>query len=88
MGSKMGPNHTCLFVGSIEEQIVSQYTDFVPQLHNKYIDDILGVACCSQLELKDYINFTSNFRPALQFTHIISDTELSFLNINLRIAND
>lgn len=29
---------------------------FVPQLHKKYIDDVLGVACCSRLELEDYIS--------------------------------
>ena len=30
MGSKMGPNYACLFVGYIEEQISSQYTGFIP----------------------------------------------------------
>ena len=29
MGSKMGPNYGCLFVGYIEEQIICQYTGFV-----------------------------------------------------------
>ena len=88
MGSKMGPNYACLFVGYIEEQIASQYTGFVPQLHKRYIDDVLGVACCSRLELENYISFVSNFHPALQFTHTISDTELSFLDMTLRITND
>ncbi|KAL9954237.1 hypothetical protein ACROYT_G041745 [Oculina patagonica] len=57
MGSKMGPNYACLFVGYIEEQIARQYTGFVPQLHKRYIDDVLGVACCSRVELDNYINF-------------------------------
>ena len=88
MGSKMGPNYACLFVGYIEEQIARQYTGFVPQLHKRYIDDVLGVACCSRLELDNYINFVSNFHPALQFTHTISASDISFLDINLRITND
>ena len=76
MGSKMGPNYACLFVGYIEEQIARQYTGFVPQLHKRYIDDVLGVACCSRLELDNYINFVSNFHPALQFTHTISASDI------------
>ena len=88
MGSKMGPNYACLFVGFIEEQISQQYTGTVPHLHKRYIDDVVGVACCSRVELDDYIAFVSNFHPALQFTHTISETELPFLNINLRISGD
>ena len=58
------------------------------QLHKRYIDDVVGIACCSHVELEDYIAFVSNFHPALQFTHTISETELPFLYINLRISGD
>ena len=88
MGSKMGPNYACLFVGYVEEQIGQQYTGTVPQLHKRYIDDVVGIASCSRVELEDYIAFVSNFNPALQFTHTISETELPFLDINLRISGD
>ena len=87
MGSKMGPNYACLFVWYVE-RITSQYHGFVPQLHKRYIDDVIGVACCSRVDLENYIRFVSNFHPALQFTHTISDTELSFLDITLRITDD
>ena len=48
MGSKMGPNYACLFVGFIEEQIRSSYTGFVAKLHmyKRYIDDVVGAAQC------------------------------------------
>ena len=72
----------------IEEQISQQYTGTVPQLHKRYFDDVVGIACCSRIELEDYIAFVSNFHPALQFTHTISETELPFLDINLRISVD
>ena len=88
MDSKMGPNYACLFVGFIEEQIGQQYTGAVPQLHKRYIDDVVGIACCNHVELEDYIAFVFNFHPALQFTHTISETELPFLDINLRISGD
>ena len=40
------------------------------------------------MDLENYICFVSNFHPALQFTHTISDSELSFLDITLRITDD
>ena len=49
---------------------------------------MVGIACCSRVELEEYIAFVSNFHPALQFTHTISETELPFLDINLRISGD
>jgi len=42
MGSRMGPNYACLFVGYVEQQIREQYTGFIPQLHNRYIVTLLG----------------------------------------------
>ena len=60
----------------------------MPPLHKTYIDDVIGVACCSRVELENYIHFVSNFHPALQPRHTISDTELSFLDITLRITDD
>ena len=88
MGSKMGSNYACPFAGYVEERIASQYHGFVPQLHKRYIDDVIGVACCSLVDLENYIRFVSKFHPALQFTHTISDTELSFLDITLHITDD
>ena len=87
MGSKTGPNYTCLFVGYVEEQIMRQYTGFIPQLHKRYVDDVVGIAHCSRVQLDDFINFVSSFHPALQFTHI-TKTELPFLDIKLRVSGD
>ena len=53
MGSKMGPNYSCLFVGFIEEQLGQQYTSTVPQLHKWYNDNVVGIACCSHVEIED-----------------------------------
>lgn len=88
MGSKMGPNYACLFVGYMEEAILSHYTGFIPQLHKRYIDDVVGAACCDRKDLEDFIEYVSNFHPALQYTHTISETSLPFLDINLRISNN
>ena len=64
VGSRMGPNYACLFVGYVEQQIREQYTGFIPQLHKRYIDDIVGAASCRRDELNDFIDFVSNFHPS------------------------
>ena len=88
MGSKMGPSYACLLVGYIEEQIRVHYTGFVPQLLKRYIDDVVGCAQCSRHDLEHYIDYVSNFHPALQFTSTISELELPFLDIKLSINSE
>ena len=87
MGSKMGPNYACLFVGYVEQQIREQY--ITPQLRKRYIDDIVEGASCRREELEVFIGFVSNFHPALQFTiPTITESELPFFDINLHISDD
>ena len=83
----MRPNYACLFVDHVEEQIREQYLGFAPQLHKRYIDDIVGAASRTREELEALIEFVSNFHPALRYTSTISETELPFLDINLHISD-
>ena len=87
MGSRMGPNYACLFVGYVEQQIREQYTGFIPQLHKRYIDNIVRAASCQRDELENFIDFVSNFHPALQFTSK-TEPDLPLLDITLRISED
>ena len=66
MGSRMGPHYAYLFVGYVEQQIREQYTGFIPQLHKRYIDDIVGAASCQRDELLKtlltlFLTFTQHF---------------------------
>ena len=81
----MGPNYANLFVGFVEKQIFEQYTDPIPDYLGRYIDDCLGIAACSRVELERFINFVDNFHPALQFTWKFSETSVSFLDILVSI---
>ena len=38
MGTKMGPNSKCLFVGYLEEKMFAEYNCPVPDLYKRYID--------------------------------------------------
>ena len=88
MGSKLGPAYACLFVGHQEELIFQSYTGPFPCLLRRYIDDIVGATSLSLKQLQAFIHFVNNFHPALEFTHIISEDCLSFLDIQLSVAED
>ena len=83
MGTRMGPSYTCLFMGHIEEQIFSRYPGPLPDLFKRFIDDCFGVSTLPKTELQDFIQYVSNFHPSLKFTHVISETSLPFLDINV-----
>ena len=37
MGSRIGPDYACLFVGYVEERMLSIYTGINPDLYKRYI---------------------------------------------------
>ena len=73
MGTKMGPNYANLFVGFVEKQIFEQYTGPMPDYFGRYIDDCLGTASCSRVDLEWFVNFVNGFHSLLQFTSEIRD---------------
>ncbi|CAH3199466.1 unnamed protein product [Porites evermanni] len=81
MGSRLGPNYACLFVGHVEEQIFQQYPGKKPDLYKRYIDYITA---CSKNELDNFAEFINNFHPSLKFTWAISDNQLPFLDLLLK----
>ena len=76
------PNYANLFVGFVEKQIFEQYTDPIPDYLGGYIDDCLGTASCSCVELERFITLLI---ISIQFTWEISETSASFLDILVSI---
>eukprot|EP00061_Rhincodon_typus_P005296 g24627.t1 len=72
----------------VEYSLFQSYSGPHPQLFLRYIDDIIGAAFLSCLELENFIQFASNFHPALTFTWSISDSSLSFLDISVCISGN
>ena len=85
MGSKLGPSYACLFVGYQEYLISQQYEGPIPHLIKRYIDDVVGATSLPREQLQAFIDFVSNFRPALKFTVEITETSIPFLDITLSI---
>ena len=88
MGTKMGPNYANLFVGFVEEQIFNQFDGPKPELFGRYIDDCLGATSCTKEELERFIGFVNSFHPALKFTWEISETSVTFLDINISVQDN
>ena len=86
MGNKMGPNYANLFVGYIEEQIFDyQFDGPRPELFGRFIDDCFGATSCSRRVLDQFIEFLNSFHPALDFTWEISESSVTFLDINVSV---
>ena len=84
MGSRLGPNYACLFVGHVEEQIFQQYPGKKPDLYKRYIEDIAVAASCSKNGLDNFAEFINNFHPSFKFTWAVSDNQLPFLDLLLK----
>ena len=81
MGSKLGPNYACLFVGYVEEQMLRDYTGIKPDLYKRYMDDVAGAASCTEDDLKQFLTFASNYHPKLEYTWSISSGSRSWICI-------
>ena len=55
-------------------------------IFRRYIDDCVGIWPGDRSELLSFINFVNAFHPSLKFTHEISNSSLSFLDIKLKIT--
>ena len=60
MGSRLGPNYACLFVGYVEERMLAENTGRKPDLYKRYMDDVAGAASGSEQELQQFLDFASS----------------------------
>ena len=81
MGTKMGPSYANLFMGHLEQQILSDYTGPSPEHLYRYIDDYVGATNMTKEELEAFITYANQYHPSIKFTSSISTESLSFLDI-------
>ena len=67
---------------------MNSYHGPFPCLIKRYMDDIIGATSLPLESLQEFINYTNNFHPALQFTHNITEDSLPFLDLRLTIKDD
>ena len=87
MGTKMGPNYACLFVGYVERKMFEDYKGNKTQLYKRYIDDVFGASSGTWQNLENSIEFCSAYHPSLKCTFGISESSFSVLNLCLSISD-
>lgn len=75
MGIRIDPNHTNLFVAYIEEH----FPGSIQELYARFIYNYIDLTSLNRNQLNDFISFINIFYSALEFTHIISDISVCFL---------
>ncbi|XP_076455795.1 uncharacterized protein LOC143290328 [Babylonia areolata] len=88
MGTKMGPSFACLFVDYVEEQALNHFSGTQPALFRRYIDDCLGVSTGPREVLLNFVQHLSSFHPALRYTHEVSSSSISFLDLSISVHPD
>ena len=72
----------------VKEQIFAQYTGTKPALFKRFIDDIVGATSETRDEIEVFATYVNSFHPSLNFTWIISDVQLPFLDFCLKPVPD
>jgi len=83
MGSKLGPNYACLFVGYVQEKMLRSCTGIKPDLYKRFMDDVAGAASCTEDDLTKFLTFASSYHPKLEYKWSTSSAKLPFLDMYL-----
>jgi len=82
MGTCLAPAYANIFMGKLEHKILSQ-APLRPLYYRRFIDDIVVIWPHSMPELLEFIELMNNFHPTIKFTHEISITKVTFLDVNI-----
>ena len=82
MGTKLASTYTNIFMGKLEESVLSS-ASLKPSYYKCYIDDILILWPYSETALDSFISSLNNFHPAIKFTSDINHRKITFLDVNI-----
>ena len=82
MGTKLAPNYANLFMSDFENKHV--FTQPVqPIYYRRYIDDIFFIWDRTVSELENFVNHLNSVHPTIKFTKDISNTTITFLDLDI-----
>ena len=87
IGTKAAPSFAITYMGAYEEEHVYTY-GLQPLLYLRYIDDIFMLWPHGEKELSTFIEHLNNRVPTIKFTEEHSATNVSFLDVMVRIINN
>ena len=83
MGTKMAPAYAYLFMGKLKEHLAITSSTKHIHIWKRFIHDILIIWTGTKSEFEQYMHTIKKIHQTMKFTHEISDTELTFLDITL-----
>jgi hypothetical protein len=86
MGTKMAPAYANLFMGKLEQKLIHTGKQHI-RIWKRFIDDIFIIWTGSHEQFSDYMTEINQLHDTIKFTHDISDTELTFLDVTLYKGN-
>jgi hypothetical protein len=86
MGTRMAPSYANLFMGHLETTFLNKQ-DLKPLLWARYIDDIFVLWPHGRDSLSSFISFL-NSSFSVSFTSSVSDSLITFLDINIQIKDN
>ena len=88
MGTPMAPAIANLFMGLLEENLLSQApTPIQTDLWRRFIDDIFLLWTGEDTDLQTLCTHINSFHPSIKFTVQSSPTHISFLDISVKLVN-
>ncbi|XP_071149216.1 uncharacterized protein [Mytilus edulis] len=86
MGTKMAPSFANIFMGSLEERILSN-VPYKPLSWLRYIDDIDIKWNETAERLQEFLDFCNNFHQSIKFTSEVSNEKIAFLDTTITLEN-
>ena len=86
MGTRMAPSGACLFMGRLEDEILSSATH-KPLVWLRYIDDIFFIWTHGQEELDRFISYCNTKHTTIKFTSEQSNKSISFLDVMVNLSD-
>ena len=84
IGTKFAPPYSMLFMGELEEEILSEI-ELKPYLWWRYIDDIFFLWEYGEEKLKEFIEYLNEKHPTIKFTAEWSQTSINFLDVTVSL---
>jgi len=86
MGTKLAPSMACLFMGRLEERLLSSVSK-KPLMWIRYIDDVFFLWPHGPDELQRFVTLCNSFHPTIKFTSESSSKEIPFLDVLVSIKD-
>ena len=87
MGTRLAPSYANLFMDYFERHHVYTYR-IQPLLWRRYIDDIFMIWTENLTELQNFVDHLNQCIPSINFETNISESEINFLDVKVRIKDN